>query len=52
MLPSGSRVIYVDSTRDLPGMIELVEHTPEQERTYTEMYEAALDWDGLDPIRA
>jgi hypothetical protein len=51
VLPSGSRVIYVDATRDLPGMIELVEHTPEQERVYTEMYEAARDWDGLTPIR-
>ena len=51
VLPSGSRVIYIDATRDLPGMIELVEHTPEQERVYTEIYEAALGWDGLDPIR-
>jgi hypothetical protein len=41
VLPSGSRVVYVDATRDLPGMIELVEHTPEQERVYTEMFLAA-----------
>ena len=50
-LPSGSRVVYVDSTRDLPGMIELVEHTEAQERRYTEIYEAAVGWDGRDPIR-
>lgn len=50
-LPSGSRVAYVDSTRDLPGMIELVEHTDEQERVYTAIYRAAIDWDGRDPIR-
>lgn len=50
-LPSGSRVVYVDSTRDLPGMIELVEHTEAQERFYTEVYRAAVDWDGRDPIR-
>jgi hypothetical protein len=50
-LPSGSRVTYVDATRDLPGMIELVEHTDEQERVYTSIYRAALDWDGRDPIR-
>lgn len=50
-LPSGSRVVYVDSTRDLPGMIELVEHTDAQERRYTEIYEAAVGWDGRDPIR-
>jgi hypothetical protein len=43
VLPSGSRVVYVDATRDLPGMIELVEHTPEQERVYTEMFTAAQE---------
>jgi hypothetical protein len=51
LLPSGSRVIYVDSTRDLPGMIELVEHTEAQERKYAEIYESAVGWDGQDPIR-
>jgi Glyoxalase/Bleomycin resistance protein/Dioxygenase superfamily len=50
-LPSGSRVVYVDTTRDLPGMIELIEHTDAQERVYTGMYEAAVGWDGSDPIR-
>ena len=50
-LPSGSRVIYVDATRDLPGMIELVEHTDAQERVYTDMYRVAIAWDGADPIR-
>lgn len=50
-LPSGSRVVYVDSTDDLPGMIELIEHTEAQERVYTEIYEAAVDWDGRDAIR-
>ena len=49
--PSGSRVAYVDSTRDLPGMIELIEHTDAQERVYAEIYRAAVDWDGRDPIR-
>ena len=51
MLPSGSRVMYVDSTAGLPGMIEIVEYTPALERVYTEMYRAALGWDGSDPIR-
>jgi hypothetical protein len=50
-LPSGARVIYVDSTRDLPGMIELVERTDEQERLYTEIYRAAVGWDGRNPVR-
>ena len=51
VLASGARVLYVDATRDLPGMIELVEHTEAQERVYTQIYEAAVGWDGRDPIR-
>lgn len=43
-LPSGSRVVYVDSMAVLGGMIEVIEYTPEQERTYTEMYQAAVGW--------
>jgi hypothetical protein len=50
-LPTGSRVTYVDATRDLPGMIEVVEHTDAQERVYADYYEAAVGWDGRDPIR-
>jgi hypothetical protein len=50
-LPSGSRVVYVDSTRDLPGMIELVEHTEAQEAVYTAIWQASRAWDGSDPIR-
>jgi hypothetical protein len=50
-LPSGSRVAYMDATPALPGMIELVEWTEEQEAVYTEMYEAARGWDGSDPVR-
>lgn len=50
-LPSGSRVIYVDATRDLPGMIELVEHTEGQERLYSQIQLASVGWDGSDPIR-
>ena len=51
LLPSGARVVHVDSTRDLPGMIELVEHTEAYERHYTDIYLAAVDWDGREPIR-
>jgi hypothetical protein len=41
----------MDAARDLPGMIELVEHTAAQELVYTSMYRAAVGWDGSDPIR-
>ena len=50
-LPSGSRIVYVDATRDLAGMIELIEHTEAQERVYEGFYRAALDWGGGDPVR-
>jgi hypothetical protein len=49
--PRGYRVVYVDTTRDLPGMIELMEATTALEARYTEMYLASVGWDGSDPIR-
>ncbi|HYZ81678.1 MAG TPA: VOC family protein [Solirubrobacteraceae bacterium] len=50
-LPSGSRIVYVDTKGDLPGMIELVEHTEAQEAVYTKIWRASLDWDGSDLLR-
>ena len=50
-LPSGSRVVYVDTKGDLPGMIELVEHTEAQEAVYTKIWRASIDWDGSDFLR-
>ena len=49
--PRGYRVVYVDTSRDLPGMIELMERTPALEARYTEMYLASVGWDGSDPVR-
>jgi hypothetical protein len=51
LLPSRARVVYLDARRDLPGMLELVEHNEAQERFYTSIYELSLNWDGSDPIR-
>jgi hypothetical protein len=51
VLPSGSRIVYVDSTRDLPGMIEVIEHTAAQEEVYDRIYRASIGWDGREPIR-
>ena len=51
LLPSGSRIVYVDSTRDLPGMIELIEYTEAQEQVYDAIHRAAIAWDGREPIR-
>jgi hypothetical protein len=49
--PAGTRVAYFDTTRDLPGMVELIEINATQEQRYARMYAAALAWDGQDPIR-
>jgi hypothetical protein len=51
VLPSGSRISYVDSRRDLPGMIELVEHTDAQEQVYDTIYRASVGWGGDEPLR-
>ena len=49
--PRGYRVVYVDTSRDLSGMIELMERTPALEARYTEMYLASVEWDGSNPVR-
>jgi Glyoxalase/Bleomycin resistance protein/Dioxygenase superfamily len=49
--PRGYRVVYVDTSRDLSGMIELMERTPALEARYTEMYLASVGWDGKEPMR-
>ncbi|MEX6723732.1 VOC family protein [Parapedomonas caeni] len=47
----GGRAAYVDSRRDLPGMIELIEVTPKVEALFTPMRLANVGWDGSDPVR-
>jgi Glyoxalase/Bleomycin resistance protein/Dioxygenase superfamily len=44
--PRGVRVVYFDTTRDLPGMLEIIEMTADAEEQYRTMYQAAQDWDG------
>ncbi|WP_342364052.1 VOC family protein [Terrarubrum flagellatum] len=50
--PRGNRVVYVDTSRDLPGMLEIIEMTDVLETRYEMMYAAACGWDGSDPIRS
>jgi hypothetical protein len=50
-VPSGGRIVYMDTTRHLPGMIELVELTEGMEREHTRMYAEALAWDRERPVR-
>ena len=49
--PRGVRIVYVDTCRDLPGMLELIETTEALEGTYHSYFAAAQNWDGNDPIR-
>lgn len=44
--PRGVRVIYVDTTADMPGMLEIIEVTADVEAQYQRMYDAAKGWDG------
>ncbi|MFT4116062.1 VOC family protein [Bradyrhizobium sp.] len=49
--PRGVRIVYVDTSRDLPGMLEIIETTDALESIYHSYFAAAQDWDGKDPIR-
>ncbi len=49
--PMGMRVAYMDTTQELPGMIELIEGNAAFERAFAPVYKASLGWDGRDPIR-
>jgi hypothetical protein len=49
--PRGMRVAYMDKPGELPGMVELVEMTAAAEAAYTRCFEAARNWDGLNPLR-
>lgn len=47
----GHRVGYMDTTADLPGMIELIEMKEASRALMTMVYRASLGWDGSDPVR-
>lgn len=49
--PTGDRLAYMDTTADLPGMIELIDMNEPMERMFTGIYQAPIGWDGRDPIR-
>jgi hypothetical protein len=44
--PMGFRVVYFDTTRDLPGMLEVIEMNAAAEQGFHQMYQAAREWDG------
>jgi hypothetical protein len=49
--PMGMRVAYMDTLKDLPGMVELLEANAAFDGFFTPMYKASLGWDGRDPVR-
>jgi Glyoxalase/Bleomycin resistance protein/Dioxygenase superfamily len=51
LVPSGARVVYVDATSELPGMIEILEMNDIQRELYAGFHRASVDWDGSDPVR-
>jgi Glyoxalase/Bleomycin resistance protein/Dioxygenase superfamily len=44
--PRGVRIVYLDTSADLPGMLEIIEMTADVEEQYRRMYQAAKEWDG------
>jgi hypothetical protein len=50
-VPTGGRVAYVDSTKDLPGYVELCEVDAATDATFSRFYAASVGWDGSDPVR-
>ena len=50
-LMMGARVCWVDATRTLGFMIELIEANPVADAVFGNFRAAARDWDGSDPLR-
>ena len=50
-VPTGGRVAYMDTTRDLPGMVDLIELGAAFDEIFGRFYNATIGWDGKDPVR-
>lgn len=50
-VPSGGRVAYMDTTADLPGMVEFIELGASFDPIFSNFYRATIGWDGKDPVR-
>lgn len=51
-LMMGSRVCWVDTSATLGFMVELIEANNVADTVFSQFREAAVDWDGRDPLRA
>lgn len=50
-IPNLTRLAYMDTFAEMGGMVELLELTPELEENFKFFEDAAINWDGSDPIR-
>jgi hypothetical protein len=52
-VPIGSRVGYgyMNTTRDLPGMVELIELGTSFDEVFSRFYRTTIGWDGKEPVR-
>jgi hypothetical protein len=50
-VPTGGRVGYMDTTRDLPGMVELIELGESFDEVFSRFYRTTIGWDGKEPVR-
>jgi len=50
-VPTGGRVGYMDTTRELPGMVELIELGAAFDEVFSRFYSATIGWDGSNPMR-
>ncbi|BCF83305.1 glyoxalase [Rhodococcus qingshengii] len=50
-VPTGGRLGFIDTTNILPGYQELIEVGEVTDPMFTQLYAAALTWDGKDPVR-
>jgi hypothetical protein len=51
-VPSGGRVAYMDTNRELGGFTEFIELGGAFEPVFNGFYRATIGWDGKDPVRS
>src|SRR5262249_43686416 len=51
-VPTGGDVVYFDCKGELPGFLEVFEGTPGMEETFTRFHQAAVGWNGSEPVRS
>jgi hypothetical protein len=50
-LMMGAKTCYIDTTRTLGFMTELITANPVAEAVFAQFRQASVGWDGKDPIR-